>query len=69
MSLVELARFGTKVEADLARMELESHGIPAMIFDAGLNSMFGGSGMIAVRLMVDDEDRDEAAAILTKEGG
>ena len=69
MSLVELARYSTKVEADLARMELESHGIPSMIFDAGLNNMFGGGGLIAVRLMVDDEDRDEAAAILTKEGG
>lgn len=69
MSLVELARFGTKVEADLARLELESHGIPSMIFDEGLNNVFGGSGLISVRLMVDDEDRDEAAAILAREGG
>lgn len=68
MSLVELARFGTKVEADLARMELESHGIPSMIFDEGLNNMFGGGGLIAVRLMVDDEDRDEAVSILSKAG-
>ena len=44
MSLVELARFGTKVEADLARLELESHGIMSMIFDEGLNSVFGGGG-------------------------
>ena len=65
MSLVELRRFGTKVEADLARLELESHGIPAILFDEGLNNVFGGAGLIGVRLMVDDEDVEEAASILS----
>lgn len=52
MSLVELARFGTRVEADLARLALEAEGIDAVIFDAEANSFFGGGGLIAVRLMV-----------------
>ena len=64
MSLVELARFGTRVEADLARLALDSEGIDAVIFDAEANSFFGGGGLIGVRLMVLDEDLDEAAEIL-----
>jgi hypothetical protein len=67
VSLVELARFGTRVEADLARLALESEGIPAMIMDAEANSFFGGGGLIAVRLMVLDEDVEEAADILAED--
>ena len=64
MSLVELARFGTRVEADLARLALWDEEIDAIIFDAEINSFFGGGGLVAVRLMVLDEDADKAAAIL-----
>ena len=64
MSLVELARYGTRVEADLARLALEAEGIDAVIFDAEANSFFGGGGLIGVRLMVLEEELDEAAAIL-----
>ncbi|MCY7397794.1 MAG: DUF2007 domain-containing protein [Sphingomonas bacterium] len=64
MSLVELARFGTRVEADLARLALADNYIEAVIFDAEANSFFGGGGLIAVRLMVLDEDAEAAAAIL-----
>jgi len=68
VSLVELARYGTRVEADLARIALAAAGIDALIFDAEANSFFGGGGLISVRLMVLDEDLDEASAILTEEG-
>jgi putative signal transducing protein len=64
VSLVELRRFATRVEADLARLALESEGIDAVIFDAEANSFFGGGGLIGVRLMVLEEELDEAAAIL-----
>ena len=64
MSLVELARFGTRVEADLAHLALWDEEIDAIIFDAEINSFFGGGGLVAVRLMVLDEDADKAAAIL-----
>ncbi|HET9352674.1 MAG TPA: DUF2007 domain-containing protein [Sphingomicrobium sp.] len=64
MSLVELARYGTRVEADLARLELDAEGIEAVIFDAEANSFFGGGGLIGVRLMVLEEEKEEAAAIL-----
>ena len=64
MSLIELRRFATRVEADLARLALESEGIDAVIFDAEANSFFGGGGLIGVRLMVLEEELDEAAEIL-----
>ena len=64
MSLVELARFGTRVEADLARLALAGNDIEAVIFDAEANGFFGGGGLIAARLMVLDEDVDAATDIL-----
>jgi hypothetical protein len=68
MSLVELARYGTRVEADLARLTLAAEEIEAVIFDAEANSFFGGGGLIGVRLMVLDEDLDRAAEILAEDG-
>ena len=68
MSLVELARYSTRVEADLARLALEAEGIDAMIFDAEANNFFGGIGFIGVRLMVLDDQLDEAAAIIAADG-
>ena len=67
MSLVELARFATRVEADLARLALGAEGIDAVILDAEANSFFGGGGLIWVRLMVLDEDVDEARVILAED--
>jgi hypothetical protein len=67
VSLVELARFGTRIEADLARLALEAECIDAVIFDAEANSFFGGGGLIGVRLMVLEEELAEATAILRAE--
>jgi hypothetical protein len=64
LSLVELARFPTRVEADLARLNLEAEGIETILFDADANSFFGGGGLIWVRLMVLEEDRDVALKLL-----
>lgn len=64
MSLVELARYGSRIDADLDRLALESHGIEAVLFDAETNGFFGPDGLIPVRLMVLDEDRAQAAEIL-----
>ena len=64
MSLVELARFANAHEAELARGRLESVGINAFCFDSGMNIGEGVGFLIPVRLMVLDEDRADAAAIL-----
>ena len=61
MSLVELGRFPTPVEADLARLRLEAEGIIAILFDATSFYSILASG---VRLMVDEEDLAEALKIL-----
>ena len=67
MSLAELGRFATRVEADLARLSLESHGLKALLFDAETNNFFGGGGLVAVRLMVDSDDLAEAGRLLSEE--
>jgi hypothetical protein len=64
VSLVELARYGTRVEADLVRLALWQSEIDAVIFDAETNGFFGGGGLVEVRLMVNEEDADAAADIL-----
>jgi hypothetical protein len=61
--LVELARFATRVEADLARLLLESEGIEAVLFDAETHSV-GWGPMMPVRLMVLDRDRWRASKML-----
>ena len=63
MALVELARFDTRVEADLARLRLLSEGLESILFDAEMNS-FGWGPMMPVRLMVLAEDRELAEQLL-----
>ena len=53
--LVEAARFNSRVEADLARLYLESEGVEAILFDTEINYFYGGLFM-PVRLMVLDEE-------------
>ena len=51
MALVELARFNKPIEADLARLYLDSQGVETVVFGSG---SFGEDGLI--RLMVLEED-------------
>ena len=50
--------------AEIARSFLESHGIGAVTFDGGMNIADSAAFAIPVRLMVLDEDREEADALL-----
>ena len=65
MSLVELARFDNRIEAELARLNLEAEGIGAVLFDAEMIS-FGWGPMMPIRLMVLDEDLDEGRRTLAR---
>jgi hypothetical protein len=68
VSLVEVHRYFTGIEAEVARTMLGSHGIESVVFDSGLNTAEGGGFATAVRLMVLDEDYDEALRLLTADG-
>ena len=61
--LVEAARFNSRVEADLARLYLDNEGVEAVLFDADINTVYGGLFM-PVRLMVLDEDLGKASRLL-----
>ena len=62
--LVELARFNWVYQAELERAFLESQGLHAIVFDSGLNIAEGGGFATAVRLMVLEEDYEEALRLL-----
>jgi len=66
VALVELARFQTKVEADLARLLLEAEGFNPVLFDEGMNYVLGS--LTPIRLMVIEEEFVDAAGILADEG-
>ena len=66
MSLVELARFDNRIEAELARLNLGAEGIEAVLFDAEMNS-FGWGPLMPIRLMVIEEDVEAARAILAED--
>jgi hypothetical protein len=61
--LVEAAQYNTRVEADLARLYLQSEGVEAILFDTEINHFYGGL-FLPVRLMVLDEDLTAARKLL-----
>jgi hypothetical protein len=63
MSLVELGRFARN-EAHMVVGMLGGHGIDAVLFDGEASIGEGSWFLIPVRVMVDDEDLDEARTLL-----
>ncbi len=68
MALTELARFSMNINAEIARTFLESHGIGSVVFDSGMNIAESAPIMIQTRLMILDEDYDEAFKLLGEAG-
>ncbi len=62
MSLVELARYFTSMEAEINRTRLLSFGIETMVFDGSMNIADGAN--LHARLMILPEDLEEAHQIL-----
>jgi hypothetical protein len=61
--LVQAASFTTRVEADLARLYLESHGIYAVVFDGDAYNYSDGA-LIGVRVMVLGDEFADARKLL-----
>src|SRR3546814_12955442 len=61
MPLVELIRLPNGVEAGLLRGRLESAGVPAVCFDAGMNIADSVGLMIPARIMVLDQEMGRAS--------
>ena len=68
MALVELARFYNSFEAGAARSRLEADDIDGFLFDMNM-SWEGMSGIIPIRLMVDEDDLPRARRILSEATG
>jgi uncharacterized membrane protein len=66
MALVEAARFYDSLAAGAAQSRLSDAGIDSFIFDLGM-TLQGVGFAVPVRLMVDEEDLDEAERLLAKE--
>ncbi len=64
--MIEVARFYSPVDADLARLLLDNHGIDSFLLDTQMSNFFGGA-MTPVRLLVIEEDVREALAILAED--
>lgn len=64
--LVEAGRYNNRIDADLARLYLESEGVDAVLFDAEINTSYGGLFM-PVRLMVLDQDAPLARKLLEQQ--
>lgn len=61
--LVQLAAFNNRIEAELARLNLEAEGIDAILFDAETSNFYGG-WLMPVRLMVLEDQLEEAREAL-----
>jgi hypothetical protein len=57
----QIKTYGTRVEADLAKLELEAAGIEGLVLGVGVGMEGGAEG---VRLLVPDDQADEALAVL-----
>lgn len=66
--LVELARFERPYQAELARLFIESHDLTAVVFDTE-NQGYSDGAIVGVRLMVLEEELEEARAALAEYKG
>jgi hypothetical protein len=66
MALVELAKFYNSLEAGAAQSRLNADDIESFLFDMNM-SWEGMSGIIPIRLMVDEDELLRARRILAED--
>ena len=67
MALVELARFYNSFEAGIVQSRLGADGIDSVLFDLNVAMGDGISLLVPIRLMIDEDDRQAAEAILAED--
>jgi Putative prokaryotic signal transducing protein len=65
MALAELAKFYNSFEAGAAQSRLSAEGIESFLFDVNMG-WEGMGGVIPIRLMVDEDDLEQAARLLAQ---
>ena len=63
--LVQAARFNWPYQAELFRLFLASRGVEAIVFDTQ-SSGYSEGALVGARVMVLDEDYEEAARLLAE---
>ena len=66
--LVEAARFNWPYQAELFRLFLGSHGVEAIVFDTQ-SSGYSEGALVGARVMVLDEDLEEARKLMAEYDG
>ena len=70
MALVLLDIFTEVVLAQIAKSKLDAHGIPAFLFDEQVGgNIFPSVTTFSIRLMVSEDDFEEAGAVLKEDAG
>jgi hypothetical protein len=68
--MVTIRTYGSEFEAEAARAVLEASGIPAMVLRDNAGGMLPSLNLLSeVRLLVREEDADEADAVLSGTDG
>lgn len=62
--LVTVARFANSLEANLAKMRLDAHGIDSIVVGESFAGLYQGSSMGSVEVQVSADKADEAIKIL-----
>ena len=62
--LVTIAEFGDSLEAQMAKSQLESKGIKAMVVGHAIKGLLPADGMLNVQLKIFTKDAEEAKTIL-----
>ena len=65
--MIELTRSHDHFKLKVLQQRLEAEGIPCAMMDEHTDTLMSGIGNIYPRLMVLDEDLDEAKAILAED--
>ncbi len=63
--LIEAARFNWPYQAELFRLFLGSHGVEAVVFDTQ-SSGYSEGALVGARVMVLDEDLEEARRLMAE---